>query len=68
MTCGITDGKEHRLVLHAGFLEGFIAPWVPVHGIVGVLKKIARLFVCKAVGMGGVCYHNIITPKIVYHV
>src|SRR5216683_6201024 len=40
VTRGIADREEQRLVLGPGLREGFVAPRVPVHGIVGVLEQV----------------------------
>ena len=50
---GIADGEKHGLILHARFLERFFAPRVPIHGVMGVLKKV--LFVAFS-------FHDIIAP------
>ncbi len=32
------------------YKKSFIAPRIPVHGILGVLKEVRELFICKTVG------------------
>ena len=49
MAGGVADGKEDGLVLGASFLEGLVAPGVPVHGIVGVLQKVGAGFVGESI-------------------
>ena len=48
---GVADGKEDGLVLQARFLEGRLAPGIPIHGIVGVLQQIGTLLLGQAVGV-----------------
>ena len=38
---GITDAQKYGLIFSFCFLEGFLAPWIPVHGVVNVLKEVA---------------------------
>jgi hypothetical protein len=57
MAGGIPDGQKHGLIFHACFFKGFISPRKPVHRVVGVLLKIAGLFISKAVGIGCICGH-----------
>jgi hypothetical protein len=40
VTSRIADAEEDGLVFERGFLEGFRAPWIPVHGVVTVLEQI----------------------------
>jgi len=46
---GIADGEENGLVLGGGLVESFIPPGIPVHWIVGVLKKVRALFIDEPV-------------------
>ena len=54
VTGGITDGEEYRLIFFAGFLARFLAPRIPIHGIVGVLQQVWTLLVDQSVG--GHCF------------
>ena len=47
----IANANQNRFVFRNGFLQGFIAPRPPVHGVVGVLKQIRRGLIDKAIGM-----------------
>jgi hypothetical protein len=49
MAGGIADGEKDGLVFARGFLKGFLAPRVPVHRVVGVLKKVGALFAGETV-------------------
>lgn len=37
VTGGIADGQKDRFVLRFSFQEDFRGPWVPIHGVPGVL-------------------------------
>src|SRR5712691_3463278 len=50
MTGRITDRQEERLILARGPLEGFLAPRIPVHGIVSVLEQVGTLLASEAIG------------------
>ena len=47
----VTDRKEDRFVFLAGLGEGFLAPRVPVDGVVRVLEQVRRFLVDQAVRM-----------------
>ena len=49
---GVADAHEHRLILGPGLGEGFLAPGVPVHGVLRVLKQVGGRFVDEAIGHG----------------
>jgi hypothetical protein len=38
VACRVAYGDKDWFVLVLGFLECFLAPWVPVYGVIGVLK------------------------------
>jgi hypothetical protein len=44
MAGGITHRKEDRLFVRPSLGERFLAPWIPIHWIVGMLKKVRALF------------------------
>ncbi len=46
----VAHGQKDGPVISPGDLEGFIAPWIPIDGIMGVLKQIWGLFVNQAIG------------------
>ena len=46
VTRGVADREQHRFVLLPGEFEGFVAPWVPVNRVVGVLQQVRA-------GLGG---------------
>ena len=46
MTGGVSNREKHRFVFFPGFVKGFVTPWVPVYGIIGVLEEI-RTFLIK---------------------
>ena len=52
MTGAITDAQEYRFVFGARLGQGFFAPGIPLHGVVGVLEQVGRVFVDKMVGHG----------------
>ena len=35
---GIADAEQDGLVLFLCFLQGLVTPWIPIHGVVGVLE------------------------------
>ena len=39
----VADRQEDRLVFAAGSLEGLVAPWIPVHGVAGMLKQVGAV-------------------------
>ena len=47
---GVANAEEDGLVLLPGFLQGLLAPGVPVHGVVGVLHKVGAGLVDESVG------------------
>ena len=47
---GIADGKKDRLVFAASFIESFVAPGVPVDGIVGVLLEVRAFLGDQMIG------------------
>jgi len=49
---GVADGEEDRPVLSGGGPEGFLAPGVPVYGVVGMLEEVGALFGEEAIGAG----------------
>src|SRR3954470_23826122 len=55
VTGGIADGEKNRFVLPTRLCERFLAPRIPVHRIVGVLEKVWRLLMRKAVRVFGIC-------------
>jgi hypothetical protein len=40
---GIAHAQEDRLILSFCFCKGFVAPRVPIHGIIGALEQIRQL-------------------------
>ena len=50
----VADGEEDRLVLGPGALEGFLAPGIPVHRVVGVLEEVRARGLGEAIGHGGI--------------
>jgi hypothetical protein len=44
MASGITTGKQERFIFLLGFLKGFIAPRIPVDGVVGMPEEVGRRF------------------------
>jgi hypothetical protein len=68
---GVAHGEEDGLILTFRGCEGFFAPGVPVHGVVGVLEEVGALFGEETVGwvgglgfffvaIGGVCHNPIV--------
>ena len=55
---GIADGKEDRLILAARLFERFVAPRIPVHGVVGVLPEVGALLVARRFVCMGLCYQE----------
>ncbi len=51
MASRVTDAEKNRFVF--GFGQRFFAPWIPIHGMVGVLAQVGRGGVGKAVGQQG---------------
>ena len=49
MAGGVADGQEDRLVFLTRLLKRFLAPRIPVDGVIGVLPQIGRGFVEKPV-------------------
>lgn len=47
----VTDGKKDRLVFPARFLEGLLAPRIPIDWIVRVQEEIGTFCVNEAVGV-----------------
>ena len=45
----VADGEEDGTVLLAGQAERLLAPWVPIHRVVGVLQKVGALFLDQPV-------------------
>ena len=48
---GVADGKEDGLVFAARLFERFVAPGIPVHGIVGVLEQVGTLLLGQTIGV-----------------
>ena len=46
----LARSQKNWPVLSGGGLEGFIAPGVPIHGIVGVLEEVGALLGDEAIG------------------
>jgi hypothetical protein len=46
---GITYGQEDRLILGFCSIERFVAPGVPINGVMGVLEEIRGFFVYQSV-------------------
>ena len=44
MTGGVTDGKENGLIFTTSQFKGFIAPRIPVDGVMGMLQEVGGLF------------------------
>jgi hypothetical protein len=42
---GIADGKENGFILGFCLIKSFVAPRVPVHGIMRVLEEVGGFFV-----------------------
>ncbi len=53
MAGGISHAEQHGPVQLFRLLKSFIAPGVPVDGVVGMLDKIGTRFKKKAVGVNG---------------
>ena len=53
VTGRIADRQQDGLVLAARFLQGFLAPRVPVDRVVGMLQQVGTGFGSKTVGHGG---------------
>ena len=49
--------RKIGLFSRARLFERFVAPRVPVHGIVGVLQQVGTLLVDEAIGMHCVFYY-----------
>src|ERR1700749_2724249 len=47
----IANREHYRLVLAPRPLERLAAPWIPVHGIIGMLAQIRALLIDQAVGL-----------------
>jgi len=54
----VADREQDRLVLGAGQLARLLAPWVPVHGILGVLEQVGRGLVREPVHPGPSHVHS----------
>ncbi len=50
---GVADGEQNRFVFPASPLQGFLAPRIPVHGVVGVLLKVRARLVDQGVFVHG---------------
>ena len=46
----VADGQEDELLFLPGFVEGFLTPRVPVHGVVGVLEQVRAALLGQAIG------------------
>src|SRR5262245_2324434 len=63
MTGRVADGQEDRFVLSTRLLERLIAPWIPIHGVVGMKLEVRTFFVNEAIrkpidglrGRGALC-------------
>jgi hypothetical protein len=40
MTGRIPDGEENWFTISTSFFKGLCPPWMPVHGVIGMLKEI----------------------------
>jgi hypothetical protein len=49
VTRGVSNAHQHGFIFRTGFLKGFFSPWIPIYGIVRVLKEIWRRLVDKLV-------------------
>jgi len=49
----VADREKNGFVFAGGFGEGFIAPGIPIDGVLGVLQEIGALFVRETIGHGG---------------
>jgi hypothetical protein len=47
----VADAEQNRLVFAFGPRQGFFAPGVPLHGIVGMLKQVGTGFVYQGIRM-----------------
>src|SRR5579862_5070165 len=54
VTGAVPNRKKNRLVLRTRSLECFRSPWIPIDGIVRVLKEIGRGFSREAIGVHGI--------------
>src|SRR6516225_4125495 len=48
---GVADTEQDGFVLLLRFLQRFFAPWIPIHGVVRVLKQVRTCLVDEAVGV-----------------
>ena len=46
---GVAHADQDRFVFRPSASPGFIAPWIPIHGIVGVLQEVGRSLPCKSI-------------------
>jgi hypothetical protein len=49
MTGGVSDGEEYGLIFGFGFGKGFVTPWIPVNGVMGMLEQVGGFFLRKFV-------------------
>jgi hypothetical protein len=52
---GVSSTHQYHFIFPFGFVKGCTIPGMPVHRVVGMLKKIGAAFVDKSVGEFG---HN----------
>jgi len=50
VAAAVADAEKDRLVFPSGLLERLLPPGVPIHGIVGVLLEVGRVFIDQSVG------------------
>ena len=64
----VADGQKDRPILLACQRQGFRTPWIPVHGVMGVLAQIGALFGDEAIGRGCRWVHGVppVRSKTVY--
>jgi hypothetical protein len=51
VTGAVSDGEKDRLVRRARRFKRFVAPRIPIHRIVRVLKEVWRSFLGKTIGV-----------------
>ena len=49
VAAGVADAEENGFVLGFRFVQSFLAPWIPVYWIVGVLEKIRAFFINESI-------------------
>ena len=52
MTGRIPNADQQEFILLFSFFKGLIAPWIPIHRIMGVLEQVRAAFMDELIGIG----------------